>query len=107
MHQINTRGTFLCSKLCLPHLARSSNGHILMIPPPLNMEERWFAPHVAYSIAKFGMSLCVLGLSGDLLLVERDEKRVRFTSASGPDLVEGVGRLLLQPEALTDLAPAR
>jgi len=66
MHQINTRGTFLCSKLCLPHLERSSSGHILMISPPLNMEERWFAPHVAYSIAKFGMSLCVLGLAGEL-----------------------------------------
>jgi citronellol/citronellal dehydrogenase len=66
MHQINTRGTFLCSKLCLPHLARSRNPHILMISPPLNMEERWFAPHVAYSIAKFGMSLCVLGLAGEL-----------------------------------------
>ena len=66
MHQINTRGTFLCSKLCLPHLARSSNGHILMISPPLNMEERWFAPHVAYSIAKYGMSMCVLGLAGEL-----------------------------------------
>jgi citronellol/citronellal dehydrogenase len=66
MHQINTRGTFLCSKLCLPHLARAPNGHILMISPPLNMEERWFAPHVAYSIAKYGMSLCVLGLAGEL-----------------------------------------
>jgi citronellol/citronellal dehydrogenase len=66
MQQINTRGTFLCSKLCLPHLARSSNPHILMISPPLNMEERWFAPHVAYSIAKYGMSLCVLGLAGEL-----------------------------------------
>jgi citronellol/citronellal dehydrogenase len=66
MHQINTRGTYLCSRLCLPHLARSSNAHILMISPPLNMEERWFAPHVAYSIAKYGMSLCVLGLAGEL-----------------------------------------
>lgn len=66
MHQINTRGTFLCSKLCMPHLARSGNGHILMISPPLNVEERWFAPHVAYSIAKYGMSLCVLGLAGEL-----------------------------------------
>jgi citronellol/citronellal dehydrogenase len=66
MHQINTRGTYLCSKLCLPHLARSANGHILMISPPLNVEERWFAPHVGYSIAKFGMSLCVLGFAGEL-----------------------------------------
>jgi citronellol/citronellal dehydrogenase len=66
MQQINTRGTFLCSKLCAPHLARASNPHILMLSPPLNMEERWFAPHVAYSIAKYGMSLCVLGLAGEL-----------------------------------------
>ncbi|MGH8139835.1 MAG: SDR family oxidoreductase [Steroidobacteraceae bacterium] len=66
MHQINTRGTFLCSKLCLPHLARSANAHILMISPPLNIEARWFVPHVAYSIAKYGMSLCVLGMAGEL-----------------------------------------
>jgi|SRR5579863_1197533 len=66
MHQINTRGTYLCSKLCLPHLARSSNPHILMISPPLNLQERWFAPHLAYSLAKYGMSLCVLGLAGEL-----------------------------------------
>jgi len=66
MHQINTRGTFLCSRLCLPHLRRASNPHILMISPPLNMEERWFAPHVAYSIAKYGMSLCVLGMAGEM-----------------------------------------
>jgi citronellol/citronellal dehydrogenase len=66
MQQINTRGTFLCSKSCLPYLSRSANPHILMISPPLNMEERWFAPHVAYSISKFGMSLCVLGLAGEL-----------------------------------------
>ncbi|HET9388565.1 MAG TPA: SDR family oxidoreductase, partial [Steroidobacteraceae bacterium] len=52
MHQINTRGTFLCSSVCLPHLARAPNPHILMISPPLNMQERWFAPHVAYSMAK-------------------------------------------------------
>ncbi len=65
MHQINTRGTFLCSRLCQPHLAHSSNPHILMISPPLNFEERWFAPHVAYSIAKYGMSLCVLGMAGE------------------------------------------
>lgn len=66
MHQINTRGTYLCSKLCLPHLARSGNPHILMLAPPLNLTERWFAPHLAYSMAKYGMSLCVLGLAGEL-----------------------------------------
>lgn len=66
MHDINTRGTFLCSKLCLPHLERAPNPHILTLCPPLNIEERWFAPHLAYSLAKFGMSLCVLGLAGEL-----------------------------------------
>jgi citronellol/citronellal dehydrogenase len=66
MHAVNTRGTFLCSKLCLQHLERSGNPHILMLSPPLNIEERWFAPHLPYSLAKFGMSLCVLGLAGEL-----------------------------------------
>ncbi len=66
MYQINTRGTYLCSQLCLPHLGRAGNPHILTISPPLNLDERWFAPHVAYSISKFGMSLCVLGLAGEL-----------------------------------------
>ena len=66
MHDVNARGTFLCSKLCLPHLERAPNPHILMLSPPLNIEERWFAPHLGYSLAKFGMSLCVLGLAGEL-----------------------------------------
>jgi citronellol/citronellal dehydrogenase len=66
MYGINTRGTFLCSKLCLPHLATGVNPHILTLCPPLNLQERWFAPHVGYSISKFGMSLCVLGLAGEL-----------------------------------------
>jgi citronellol/citronellal dehydrogenase len=65
MHQINTRGTFACSQACVPHLKKSSNPHILNISPPLNMEERWFAPHVAYTMAKFGMSMCVLGMAGE------------------------------------------
>lgn len=65
MHSINTRGTFLCSKLCLPHLLKADNPHVLNLSPPLNMEERWFAPHVAYTMAKFGMSMCVLGMAGE------------------------------------------
>jgi citronellol/citronellal dehydrogenase len=65
MHQINTRGTFACSQACIPHLKKSANPHILNISPPLNMETRWFAPHVAYTMAKFGMSMCVLGMSGE------------------------------------------
>ena len=65
MHSINTRGTFLSSKACLPHLLKAENPHVLNLSPPLNMEERWFAPHVAYTMAKFGMSMCVLGMSGE------------------------------------------
>ena len=65
MHQINTRGTFLTSKACLPHLKRASNPHVLMISPPLDMSPRWFGPHVAYTMAKFGMSMCVLGMAAE------------------------------------------
>lgn len=63
MHSINTRGTFLVSKACLPHLLKAENPHILNLAPPLNMEPRWFGPHVAYTMAKFGMSMCVLGMA--------------------------------------------
>lgn len=65
MHQINTRGTFLCSKACIPYLLEAENPHVLNISPPLNFEEKWFAPHVAYTMAKYGMSLCVLGMAGE------------------------------------------
>lgn len=65
MQQINTRGTFLCSQTCLPHLLKAENPHVLNLAPPLNMETRWFAPHTAYTMAKFGMSLCVLGMAGE------------------------------------------
>ena len=63
MHQINTRGTFLVSKACIPHLKRAANPHVLMLSPPLDMAPQWFAPHVAYTMAKFGMSMCVLGMA--------------------------------------------
>jgi len=63
MMTVNTRGTFVCSQACLPHLKRAENPHILNLSPPLNMDPRWFAPHVAYTMAKYGMSLCVLGMA--------------------------------------------
>ena len=63
MHQINTRGTYLVSKVCLPHLQKSDNPHILNLSPPLDMDPKWFGPHVAYTMAKFGMSMCVLGMA--------------------------------------------
>jgi citronellol/citronellal dehydrogenase len=65
MHQVNTRGTFLCSQKALPHLRTAANPHILNLAPPLGstLEARWFAPHLAYTMAKYGMSLCVLGMA--------------------------------------------
>ncbi|QEN87426.1 NAD(P)-dependent oxidoreductase [Labrys sp. KNU-23] len=65
MNQINARGTFLVSKTALPYLEKAEQPHILMLSPPLDMKEKWFAPHTAYSIAKYGMSLVVLGLAGE------------------------------------------
>lgn len=63
MHQINTRGTYLCSKLCIPHLQKAENPHVLNLSPPLNMTPHWFSTHVAYTMAKYGMSMCVLGMA--------------------------------------------
>jgi citronellol/citronellal dehydrogenase len=66
MHQVNARGTFMVSKYAIPHLEKAANPHILMLSPPLDMAEKWFAPHTAYSMAKFGMSMIVLGLADEL-----------------------------------------
>ena len=66
MQKINGRGTFLASKTCVPYLKKAENPHILMLSPPLDLNPRWFAPHVAYTISKYNMSLCVLGLSAEL-----------------------------------------
>jgi citronellol/citronellal dehydrogenase len=65
MQDINTRGTYLCSQACLPHLLKAANPHILTLSPPLNLNARWFAPHVAYTIAKYGMSMCTLGMAAE------------------------------------------
>jgi citronellol/citronellal dehydrogenase len=66
MHQVNARGTFATSQACLPFLAKAENPHVLMLSPPLSMKARWFAPHVAYTMAKYGMSMCVLGMAEEL-----------------------------------------
>jgi citronellol/citronellal dehydrogenase len=65
MHQVNTRGTFLVTQACLPYLKQAANPHVLMLSPPPNLDPKWFAPHTAYTIAKYGMSLCVLGMSAE------------------------------------------
>ncbi|MFO1016354.1 MAG: NAD(P)-dependent oxidoreductase [Hyphomonadaceae bacterium] len=75
MNQVNARGTFVTTRTCLPHLLKSSNPHVLMLSPPLDMSPRWFAGHVAYTMAKYGMSMCVLGMAEEF----RDQ-RVAFNA---------------------------
>ncbi|HET7333541.1 MAG TPA: NAD(P)-dependent oxidoreductase, partial [Rhizomicrobium sp.] len=65
MNQVNARGTYLVSRTCIPHLKKSANPHVLMLSPPLDMSPKWFAGHTAYTMAKFGMSMCVLGMSAE------------------------------------------
>ena len=65
MMGVNMRATFMCSKLCIPHLSKSANPHILNLSPPLNMQPKWFKPHVAYTMSKYGMSMCTLGMSAE------------------------------------------
>lgn len=65
MNQVNVRGTYLTSKACIPHLKNAANPHVLMLSPPLDMSPRWFEGHTAYSMAKFGMSMCVLGMAAE------------------------------------------
>ena len=66
MHSVNTRGTFVTSQACMPHLEKAANPHILTLAPPPTMEPKWYAPHLAYTLAKMGMSLCVLGMAEEL-----------------------------------------
>lgn len=63
IHDINTRGTFLCSRICLPYLLKAKNPQILTLSPPLNLKPEWFASHVSYTISKYGMSMCTLGMA--------------------------------------------
>ena len=65
MNQVNARGTFACSQACIPHLLKAENPHILNISPPLNLDPKWFKGHVAYTMAKYGMSMCVLGMAAE------------------------------------------
>jgi len=110
MHQVNARGSFLVSKTCLAYLARSDNPHILNISPPLNMEEKWFAPHVAYTMAKFGMSLCVLGMAGEFrkqgIAVNALWPRTTIATAAVQNLLGGdeLSRRSRKPEIMGDAA---
>lgn len=110
MHQINTRGTFLVSKTCIPHLKAAKNPHILMLSPPLDMQAKWFKHHVAYSIAKYGMSLCVLGMAAELakagIAVNALWPRTTIATAAVGNLLGGDKLIAMsrKPEILADAA---
>ncbi|HVW30829.1 MAG TPA: NAD(P)-dependent oxidoreductase [Polyangiaceae bacterium] len=110
MHQINARGTYVCTQACLPYLRRSRNPHVLTLSPPLNLEPRWFGPHVAYSLAKYGMSLCVLGhaeeFKDDGIAVNALWPRTVIATAAVQNLLGGdeAMRRSRKPEIMGDAA---
>lgn len=112
MHGVNTRGTYACSQACMAHLEKAEHPHILNLSPPLNFEPRWFAPHVAYSIAKYGMSLCVLGMAEELKLkgisVNALWPRTVIATAAVQNLLggEAVAKQGRTPEIVADAAYA-
>ena len=110
MQGINTRGTFMVAKYAIPHLEKAANPHILMNAPPLDMQEKWFAPHTAYSIAKYGMSLVVLGLAGELrgkgIAVNALWPRTTIATSAIKNLLGGdtLMRMSRTPEIIADAA---
>ena len=112
MQQINARGTFMVSKWAIGYLEKAANPHILMISPPLDMKEKWFAPHTAYSMAKFGMSLVVLGLAGELrskgIAVNALWPRTLIATAAVQNLLGGAAMAARgrKPEIVADAAYA-
>lgn len=109
MHQINARGTYLVSRCGLPYLAKAANPHILMLSPPLDMKTKWFAGHTGYSMAKFGMSLVVLGLAGEMrgrIGVNALWPRTTIATAAVNNLLggEALMRASRTPEILADAA---
>lgn len=110
MFAVNARGTFLTSKTCLPHLKRAENPHILVLSPPLDMHPKWFSGHVAYSIAKYGMSLCVLGLADELkkdgVAVNALWPRTTIATAAVKNILGGdkLMRMSRQPDIVADAA---
>src|SRR5450631_694253 len=109
MQQINARGTFMVSKYAIPHLIKSGNPHILMLSPPLDMQEKWFAPATAYAMAKFGVSLVVLGLAGEQrgkIAVNALWPRTTIATAAIKNLLGGdtIMRMSRKPEILAEAA---
>lgn len=110
MFGINTRGTFVTTQACLPFLRKAANPHVLMLSPPLDMNPKWFQRHVAYSIAKYGMSLCVLGMAAEFkrdgIAVNALWPRTTIATAAVNNLLGGdkLMRMSRTPEILADAA---
>ncbi len=109
MHQVNARGSYLTSVTCLPHLMKADNPHILMLSPPLDMAPKWFGPHTAYSMAKFGMSMVVLGLAEEFagkIAVNALWPRTAIATAAISNVLAGQEgmRQCRTPEILADAA---
>ena len=112
MNGVNARGTFMVSKFAIPYLEKSENPHILMNSPPLDMQEKWFAPSTAYTMAKFGMSMVVLGLAGELrrkgIAVNALWPRATIATSAIQNLLGGdaIMRMSRKPEIMADAAYA-
>jgi len=110
MFSVNVRGTFLCSKLCIPFLKKAENPHILNLSPPLNMDPKWFKNNVAYTMAKYGMSMCVLGMAeefkNDGIAVNALWPRTSIATAAVRNLLGGKSavRHSRKPEIVADAA---
>ncbi|SHK17256.1 SDR family oxidoreductase [Rhodothermus profundi] len=110
MHQVNVRATFACSQACLPHLMKAENPHILVLSPPLKLEPRWFAPHLAYTLSKYGMSMCVLGMAEEFreagVAVNALWPRTTIATAAVRNLLGGeeMVRRSRKPEIMADAA---
>ena len=116
MQQVNARGTFAMSQACLPHLLKAANPQILMLSPPLNMQAQWFKSHVAYTMAKYGMSMCVLGMAEEFrgkvginalwprtviltAAVQMLGEQVKPDMCRKPDIVADAAMVILQQDA--------
>ena len=114
MWEVNTRGTFLMSQACIPHLMKAANPHILTLSPPLSLDAKWFAPHLAYTISKYGMSMCTLGMAREFAADEKTAKGIgvnclwpRTTIATAAiefNFPEAVMRASRKPAIMADAA---
>lgn len=110
MHQVNARAAFACAQACLPHLRRAAQPHVLNLSPPLQLDARWLAPHLAYTLSKYGMSLCVLGLAEEWrphgIAVNALWPRTIIATAAVQNLLGGTAAMerARRPEIVADAA---